>query len=57
MNGKVNSWDIRWCYDQFQKDLLTVFPSKSKLISIGFGENATHTKKTKRFNTKLDDGE
>lgn len=56
MKGRIDSWAIRWCFDQFNKDMLTVFPSKSKIISIGFGENATHTKKTKRFLTSLDDG-
>jgi hypothetical protein len=56
MKGRIDSWAIRWCFDQFQKNQLTVFPSKSKVISIGFGENATHTKKTKRFDTTLDSG-
>ena len=56
MKGKIDSWAIRWCYDQFQKDLLTVFPSISKIRSIGFGENATHTKSTQRFYTTLDKG-
>lgn len=54
MNGKIDSWAIRWCYDQFNKKMLTVFPAKSKIISIGFGLEATHTKKTFRFNSKLD---
>ena len=56
MNGKIDSWAIRWCYHQFKHDLLTVFPSKSKIISIGFGDSATHTKKTNRFDTFLDSG-
>lgn len=54
MTGRIDSWAIRWCYNQFKRDQLTVFPTKSKLISIGFGDNATHTKTTKRFDTKLD---
>ena len=56
MNGKIDSWAIRWCYHQFKYDLYTVFPSKSKIISIGFGDSATHTKKTNRFDTNLDTG-
>lgn len=55
-HGIIDSWAIRWCYHQFKNDLLTVFPSKSKIISIGFGKSATHTKKTTRFNVKLDKG-
>ena len=47
----------RWCFHQFRNELYTVFPSKSKLISIGFGADATHTIKTNRFNTNLNNGE
>lgn len=54
MTGKIDSWAIRWCYHQFRKNQLTVFPVKSKVESIGFGSAATHTKKTKRFDTVLD---
>ena len=56
MKGQIDSWAIRWCHDQFQKDMLTVFPSISKVRSIGFGENATHTRSPKRFRTSLDNG-
>ncbi|WP_456376522.1 glycosyltransferase [Lutibacter sp.] len=55
MQGKLDSWAIRWCFDQFIKDKLTVFPSKSKIESIGINSNATHTKHTKRFDTILDE--
>lgn len=54
MSGKIDSWAIRWCYDQSKKDMLTVFPTSSKVESIGFGANATHTKNTSRFDTILD---
>ena len=58
MKGRIDSWAIRWGYNQFQNDMLTVFPTKSKLLYIGFGEDATHTKKeTKRTDTSLDIGE
>lgn len=49
MHDKIDSWAVRWCYNQFKKNLLTVYPTKSKIVSIGFGADATHTKKTKRF--------
>ncbi len=54
MKGKIDSWAIRWCYHQFRVDGLTIYPSKSKVFSVGFGSSATHTKKTKRFDTTLD---
>lgn len=56
MTGRIDSWAIRWCFDQFLKDQFTVFPSTSKVVSIGFGANATHTKRTKRFDTIIDEG-
>lgn len=55
MNGKISSWAIRWCYDQFKKNQLTVFPIISKVSNVGFGEDATHTKGNgNRFATPLD---
>lgn len=54
MNGTIDSWAIRWCYQEFKNDQFTLFPIKSKVESIGFGSLATHTKKTTRFNTNLD---
>ena len=57
MEGKINSWAIRWCYNQFKKDMYTVNPAVSKIINIGFTEEATHTKeKFDRFKTVLDAG-
>lgn len=56
MNSKIDSWAIRWCFHQYKNDLYTIYPSKSKVMNIGFGVNATHTKHSKRFDTTLDDG-
>ncbi|MFT7252502.1 MAG: hypothetical protein ACI9FW_002264 [Flavobacterium sp.] len=54
MNGKIDSWAIRFCYHQFKENLMTVFPTISKIKSIGFSEEATHTSGTKRFITPID---
>ena len=54
MNGKIDSWAIRFCYHQFKGNLMTVFPTISKIKSIGFSEEATHTSGTKRFITPID---
>lgn len=54
IKGRIDSWAIRWCYQQFKNKQFTVFPKKSKVKSIGFGTDATHTQKTKRFHTILD---
>jgi hypothetical protein len=49
MHGKIDSWAVRWCYNQFKTKQLTVLAATSKIESIGFGSAATHTKSTKRF--------
>ncbi|MFM2369706.1 MAG: hypothetical protein RL619_2016 [Bacteroidota bacterium] len=54
LKGKNNSWAIRACYHQFENDLLTLAPKRSKINNIGFGENATHTKLVNRFDQQLD---
>jgi hypothetical protein len=56
MNDKIDSWAIRWCYHQFKNNLFTVYATKSKIINIGVGNNATHTKRNSRFEVELDDG-
>ncbi|WP_276165327.1 sugar transferase [Zobellia alginiliquefaciens] len=55
MNGEISSWAIRWCYHQFKFNQLSVFPTISKVVNIGFGLEATHTKfSDTRFETHLD---
>ncbi len=55
MAGKMNSWAIRWVYQQHKEDSFTVYPTKSKIRNLGFGETATHTfDYFNRYDTKLD---
>jgi hypothetical protein len=54
IEGKIDSWAIRWCYHQFKMQQMTVFPLRSKIQNIGFGHHATHTKYN-RFATVLDE--
>lgn len=56
LKGKIDSWAIRYCAHQSWNDLFTVFPKISKIQSIGFSKEATHTKNKKRFETVLDKG-
>ncbi|HMI60389.1 MAG TPA: hypothetical protein VK518_05755 [Puia sp.] len=58
MRGEIDSWAIRWCYHQFRKNYVTVFPATSKVRNIGFNEHGSHT--TGRFNsfrTDLDESD
>lgn len=57
MEGKINSWAIRWCFQQWKNEQLTVYPRTSKIKNIGFGATATHTsQKTAEHEVQLDEG-
>lgn len=42
INGKNNSWAVRWYISTFLKDMLTLYPGQSYVQNIGFGEEGTH---------------
>jgi hypothetical protein len=55
MNGKIDSWAIRFCYQQFLNKQACVFPQVSKIQSIGFSKEATHTNGARKFIAKIDE--
>jgi hypothetical protein len=59
MQGIINSWAIRFCFHQFQNNLLSVHPAISKVQNAGFAEkNATNTvHKYNRFQSEFDTSE
>lgn len=56
MEGRSDAWDIRFCYNRFKANALTVYPTASKVQNIGFGADATHTDIYNRYKTPLDEG-
>jgi hypothetical protein len=57
MEGKINSWAIRWCYHQFKNKMYSVHPFESKIDNVGFSPEASNTKeKYNRYKTILDIG-
>lgn len=43
MLGKIDSWAIRWCYNQYTFNQYTVYPRLSKIINDGFEDDkGTH---------------
>lgn len=57
MNKEIDSWAIRFCYNQFRQNRLTVIPKISKVKNIGLNDRATHTKtKSREYKTILDVG-
>jgi hypothetical protein len=56
MTGKIDSWAIRWCYNQFISQQYTVHPTISKVQNVGTDVTATNTRdRFNRFATPLDD--
>ncbi|SHM19394.1 glycosyltransferase family protein [Flavobacterium saccharophilum] len=55
VDGKIDSWAIRWYFDQFKKKQLTLYPIKSKVKNLGFDEMATHTNAYNRYKILFDD--
>jgi hypothetical protein len=55
MTGKLDSWAIRWFYNQFNLKGLTLYPVFSKIYNEGFDNYATHTRgSNNRYKPKLD---
>ena len=54
MNGKLDSWAVRWCYHLFKKGLLTVYPRVSKTKNIGFDGSGTHCGDTQTMASALE---
>lgn len=59
MEGKIDSWAVRWCYHLFKNGLLTVYPTESKVMNIGMDGSGTHftDKKNIDYGKKLDEKE
>lgn len=54
MQGKFDSWAIRWCYNQCKQDKYTIYPVKSLVNNIGTDGRGTHCDPTSvRFRQTL----
>ena len=42
MEGKTDSWAIRWCYCQSKEDMLTILPRESLIENIGWDGSGVH---------------
>lgn len=40
--GEINSWAIRWCYQQFKEDMITIFPKYPKSYNNGLDGSGTN---------------
>ena len=55
LNGKIDSWAVRWAYNQMMNNAYTLFPKKSLVKNIGLDGSGTHSKKRKRYVVELND--
>ena len=47
--GKLDAWSLGWMYAAWKQRALTVLPSVNLISNIGFGADATHTRKADPF--------
>jgi len=52
INGKVDSWAIRWHASAFINNKYTLYPNKSIIYNIGFDNSGTHCGSVDKFNNK-----
>ncbi|OXS79114.1 glycosyltransferase [Domibacillus enclensis] len=53
MKGYIDSWAIRWCYNQFLNNSLTIYPRYSYIENIGFKNSSTHGSLSRNFEVTL----
>lgn len=52
--GEIDSWAIRWAYNQFRKGSLTGYPVVSKIKNTGFSEQSTNTNIYNKYSSNFD---
>ena len=53
INGKVDSWAIRWHASMYLENLLTLYPKKSYVYNIGNDNSGTNSNTTEIFDVSL----
>lgn len=56
MEGRIDSWAIRWCYTQSKLNMLTVYPVISRISNIGLDGTGTHSGVTSKYKTTINNG-
>jgi hypothetical protein len=54
--GEIDSWAIRWCYQQFKTNSYCAYPTISKIVNVGFNDTATNSNSYNRYASQLDTG-
>ena len=56
MKGRIDSWAVRWVYNQFKNNMLSVYPTKSLVRNVGNDLSGTHTAITDKYEVELYNG-
>lgn len=54
IDGKIDSWAIRWCYSQYKDSSYCIYPVTSKVRNIGNDGSGVHCGKTDKNDVILD---
>ena len=55
MEGKLDSWAIRWCFSQSLAGKYTIYPKYSRVINEGCDGSGTHSGISNEYSTKFED--
>lgn len=53
MKGLIDSWAIRWCYEQSKQNKYTIYPVKSLVVNQGLDGSGTHSGNDRSFDVEL----
>lgn len=56
VHGKINSWAIRWCYQESKENMFTVYPKESRVRNIGCDNSGTNCVDSSLYDTTLVSG-
>ncbi len=57
VHGKINSWAIRWCYQESKENMFTVYPKESRIRNIGCDNSGTNCVNSSLYDTTLISGD
>ena len=55
MEGKLDSWAIRWCFSQSNHEMYTVYPKVSYVLNEGCDGTGTHSGSSDEYDTEIYD--
>lgn len=53
MEGKRDSWAIRWCFAQSKKEMPSIYPKDSRVVNMGFDGSGSHCLASTEYETIL----